>query len=164
MVQASAQAYRSDGEEKGNWAHDRECVQFVCKTQTHTARMTTQPHLSSQTKVTTCFVLNDCSDESETPADIAGQNVLLPTDSTGQTLLTQIASTASTAADTRTGSFLDVRALDNGDEPWLSETDDKSGWNTRFNGGTYRGMLHAVVLRDYAGRTCLMSVCSYVLQ
>ena len=57
------------------------------KTQTHTARMTTQLHLSSQTKkVTTCFVLNDYSDDSETLA--AGENVPLPTKSTGQTFLT----------------------------------------------------------------------------
>ena len=47
------------------------CLQ---KTQTYTARMTTQLHLSSQPKkVTTCFVLNDCSDDSEVLANIAGQ-------------------------------------------------------------------------------------------
>ena len=73
----------------------------------------------------------------------------LPTGSTGQTFLTPIASTASTAVDTRTGSIFDVRAVDNDDEPRLSETDYKSGWNTRFKSGTYRGMLYAVVLLDF---------------
>ena len=117
-------------------------IRLVFKNQ-DTARMTTQLHLFSQPKkVTTCFVLNDYSDDSEIFANIAGQNVRLPTKSTGQTLLTPIASTTSTAADTRTESIIDVRALD-------SETDYKSGWNTRFQGGTYRGMLYGVVLRDY---------------
>ena len=41
--------------------------------------MTTQLHLSSEPKkVTTCFVLNDCSDDCETLADIAGQKRTSP--------------------------------------------------------------------------------------
>ena len=63
--------------------------------------------------------------------------------------MTPIPSTASTAVDTRTGSVVDVPALDNDDEPWLSETDCKSGWNTSVESGTYRGMLYGVFLRDY---------------
>ena len=135
---------------KGHWAHDRECAvspsSLSSKTQTRTSRMTTQLHLSSRPKkVTTCFVLNDCGDDSETLANIAVQNVPLPTESTGQTLLTPIASTASTAVHTRTGSIFDVRAVDNDDEQWLSETNYKSGWNTRFKSGTSRGMLYGVI-------------------
>ena len=122
----------------------------LSSSQTHTARMTTQLHLSSQPKkVTRCFVLNDCSDDSETLANITGQNVPLPTESTGQTFPTPIPSAASTAVDTRTGSIFHVRAVDDDDEPWLSETDYKSGWNTRFTSGTYRGMLFGVALPDY---------------
>ena len=49
---------------KGHWAHDRECAMspfsLSSKTQTHTTRMTTQQHLSSQPKkITTCVVLSD---------------------------------------------------------------------------------------------------------
>ena len=116
------------------------------KTQTRTVRMTTQLHLCSQPKkVTTCFVLNDCSDDSETLANIAGQNVPLPTEVTGQTLLTPKASTASTAVDTRTGSVFDVHAVDDDDEPWMRETDHKSCWNTRFKRGN---------VPRYAGWSC----------
>ena len=55
-------------------------------------------------KVTTCFVINDLSDDSGILADMADQNVLLPRESTGQTFLTPTASSASTAVDTRTES------------------------------------------------------------
>ena len=65
-------------------------------------------------------------DDSETLANIARQNVLLPTESTGQTLSTPIASTTSTAVDTRTGSIFDDRAVDNDDDQWLNETNYKS--------------------------------------
>ena len=106
---------------KGHWAHDRECAMtpssLSSNTQTHAAHMTTQLHVSSQPKkVTTCFVLSDCSDDSETFANIAGQNVPLPTESTGQTLLTPMASSASTADDTRTESIFDVCGVDDDDE------------------------------------------------
>ena len=140
---------------KGHWAHDRGCAMFPfslsSKSQTHTARMTTQLHLSNQPKkVTTCCVLNDCSDDSETPANIAGQNVPLPAESTGQTLLTPIASTASTAAGTRTVSVFGVCALDSDDEPWLSETDYKSGWNKtrRWNVPWYLALSFSVGLSE----------------
>ena len=60
---------------KGHWAHDYECTMspfsLFPKPQTRTARMTTQLHFSSQQrKVTTCFVLDDCGDDSETFANI----------------------------------------------------------------------------------------------
>ena len=95
--------------------------------------MTTRLHLSSQPeKVTTCFVLNDSSDDSGIFVDIADQNVLLPKESTGQTLLTPIASNASTTVDTRTESISDVRAAENDDDLWLIETVYKSGGKTRY--------------------------------
>ena len=80
---------------------------------------------------------------------MACQNVPLPTESTGQAFLTPIVSTASTAVDISTGSIFEVHTVDNDDEQWLSETNCKSGWNTRFKSGTHRGMLYGVVLRDY---------------
>ena len=95
-------------------------------------------------------VLGDCSGDSVILANTAGQNVLVPTESTGQTLLTPIASTASTAVDTRKGSIFEVRAVDNNDELRLIETDFKSGWNTRFKSGMCRGIPFGVVLRDFA--------------
>ena len=109
------------------------------KTQTHTARMTiTITPLSSQPKkVTTCFVLDDCSGDSETLASEAGQNVPLPTESTNWTDVSD------------TDSIFDVHAVDNDDEPWLTETEYNSGWNTRFKSGMSRGMLCGVVSRNY---------------
>ena len=95
-----------------------------------------------------CFVLNDYSDDPDTSTNI-GQNVPLPTESAGQALLTPITPAVSTAVDTRTGGIFDVHAMDDNDEPWLSETDHKSDWNTQFESGTYRGMLYGVVLRAY---------------
>ena len=73
---------------KGHWAYDRERAMssssLSSNTQTHAARMTTRLHLSSRPeKVTTCFVLDVCSDDSGILADIADQNVLLPKESTG---------------------------------------------------------------------------------
>ena len=73
--------------------------------------MTTRLCSSSRPeKVTTCFVLNDCIDDSGILADVADQSVLLPKESTEQTLLTPTASTASSAVDTRKESVSDVCA------------------------------------------------------
>ena len=111
------------------------------KTDAHAARMTRRLHVSSRPeKVTTCFVLNDCSDDSGILADIDDQNALLPKKSTGRTFLTPTASTASTAVDTGTGSVSDVCVVNNDDEVWLIEPDYKSGWITRFNSGAYQGI------------------------
>ena len=121
------------------------------KTQTHASRTMTQRHLSSQPeKVTTCCVLNDCSDDSGILADVADQNVLLPKESTGQTFQTPTASTASTAVDTRTESVSGVCAVDDDDELWLIERVYKSGGDTRFKSGVYRGVLNGFVLRDFS--------------
>ena len=97
------------------------------------------------------FVLNDCSDDSGILADIVDQNVLLK-ESIGKTFLAPTASTAFTAVDTRTDSVSDVCAVDHDDEPWLTETDYKWGWDTRFKSGVYRGMANGVVLRCYPER------------
>ena len=97
------------------------------KNLTRTARMTTQQHLSSQAqKVAMCFILN---------VYMASQNVPLPTEPAGQTPLTPEASTASTAVDTGTEGIFDVHAMSDNDVPCLSETDDRSGWNTKFKSG-----------------------------
>ena len=108
--------------EQGHWAYDRERAMSPSsssqKTQIHAARTRTRLHLSSQpNKVATCFVLNDCSDDSGILANIADQIVLLPKESTGQTFQTPTASTASTTVDTRTDSISDVCAVDHDDEP-----------------------------------------------
>ena len=39
--------------------------------------------------------------------------------------------------------------MDDIDEPWLSEADYRPGWNKECMSGTYRGLLHGIVLRDY---------------
>ena len=80
---------------------------------------------------------------------MVGQNVPLPTESAKQTLLTPIASAAPAADDTKKGGIFDVHAMDGNGEPWLSETDHRTGWNKKFESGTYRGILHGIVLRDY---------------
>ena len=56
--------------------------------------------------------------------------------------------TASAAVDTKKGSILDVHAMDDNDEPRLSETDHRESRNKEFKSGTYRGMLCGIVLRD----------------
>ena len=84
----------------------------------------------------------------ETSAYIVGQNVPLPTESARQTPLTPTASAASAAVDTKKGGIFDVHAMDDNDEPWLSETDHITGWNKEFKSGTYRSMLHGSALRD----------------
>ena len=84
---------------------------------THADRNVTRQHLSSQPeKIATCFVFNDCSDDSGTLADTADQIVLLQKESTGQTFLIPTASTASTAAKNRTDDISDVCAANNDDE------------------------------------------------
>ena len=40
-------------------------------------------------------------------------------------------------------------AMEDNDEPRLSETDHRTGWNKELKSGTYRGMLCGIVLRDY---------------
>ena len=49
----------------------------------------------------------------------------------------------------RKGVYFVDHAMDDNDEPWLSETDHRTGWNKEFKSGTYRGMLYGIVLRDY---------------
>ena len=83
---------------------------------------------------------------------MVGQNVPLPTESARQTLLTPIASAAPAAVDTTKGGIFDVHAMDDNDEPWLSETDHRTGWNKKFKSGTYRGILYGIVLRDYPNK------------
>ena len=39
--------------------------------------------------------------------------------------------------------------MDDNDEPWLSETDHRTGWNKEFKSGTYIGMLYGIVSRDF---------------
>ena len=111
--------------------------------------MATRQHLSHQAnQVGVCFVLNDCSDDPGTSAYMVGQNVPLM-ESARQTLLTPIASAAPAAVDARKQGIFDVHAMDDNDEPWLRETDHRTGWNKEFNSRTYCGMLYGIVLRDY---------------
>ena len=140
--------YRACGR-KGLWTNDRECAMspssLSSTTQTRTVRMTAQLHPSSQAKeghnVFPFSMISAMTLKHSRTWPV--ENEPLPTESTGQT------PTASTTVDTGTGGIFHVRAMDDNDEPWLIETDNKSGWNTRFKSGTYRGMLYGVVLRDY---------------
>ena len=93
-----------------------------------------------------CSVLNDYSDDPDTSAYMIGQRIHLPTESVKQTPWTP---TASAAVDIKKGGIFDDHTMDDNDEPRLSETDHRTGWNKEFKSGTYRGMLYEVVLRDY---------------
>ena len=66
-----------------------------------------------------CLVLNDYSDDPDTSAYMAGQNVLRPAESARQTLLTPTACAASAAVDTKKGGIFDVHAMDDNDEPMV---------------------------------------------
>ena len=145
--------YRACGR-MGHWAHHRECAMSPSSSstqnQTRTARITTQQHLSNQAKkVGMCFVLNDYSDDPNTSAYMVGRNVPLARESAGQTLLTPMAPAAPAAVDTKKGGIFDIHDMDDNDEPWLSETDQKSGWDKEFKSGTYHSMLYGIVLPDY---------------
>ena len=115
--------------------------------QTRTARMTTRQHLSSQSrKVTTCFVLDDCSDDSETFANMVDGKVSLSMESTKQVSPTPI---AFNAVDTGEKNIPNIHTANDDDEPRSSGDEHKSDRNTGFKNGTYLGMLSGHVLRDY---------------
>ena len=104
------------------------------KKKTHTGRMATRQHLTSQAiQAGMCFVLNEYSDAPDTSAYMVGQNVPLPTDAT---YIKNIAT-------------FNVRAMDDNDEPWATDAGHRTGWNKTFKSETYRGILYGIVLRDY---------------
>ena len=142
---------------KGHRAHDRECAMSPSssstQSQTRTARMTTQQHLSNKTKK--IGILSDYSDEPDTSANMVGQNVPLQNESAGPTLLTPIAPVASATEDTKKGGIFDVHAMDDDDEAWSSETDHNSGWNKESKSGAYRGMLYGIVWATTRNKLCL---------
>ena len=83
------------------------------KPQTRTARMTTQLHLSSPlTKVTTCFVLDDCGDDSETFSNMVDGEVSVSMEPTKLTSPTPI---AFNAVDTREEDILDIHTANDDD-------------------------------------------------
>ena len=95
---------------KGHWAHDYECTispfSLFPNPQTRTARMTKQLHLFSQPrKVTTCFVLDDCDDDSETFANIFDGKLSFSVELTTPTSPPPI---AFNAVDTGVETILDV--------------------------------------------------------
>ena len=146
---------------KGHRAHDRECAMSPSSSpsqnHTRTARVSTRQHLSNQAnQVGVCFVLNDYSDDPATSTYMVGQNVPLPLESVKQTRLTP---TASAAVDTKKGGIFDVRAMDDNDEPWLNETDHRTGWNKEFKSGTYRGMLYRIVLHHWPKQRVCRQTC-----
>ena len=132
---------------KGHCADDRECAisssSSSAQNQTRTARTATRQQLTNQAnQAGVCFVLNEYSDDPDTPAYTVGQNVHLPSEGTEQIPLTP---TASAAVETKNND----RAMDDNDEIWATEGDHRTGWNKTFKSGTYRGMLYGIVLRDY---------------
>ena len=77
---------------------------------------------------------------------MVGHHVPIPGEATEQALLTP---TASATVDTKDKATSDARVMDDNDEIWTIEADHRTGWNETFNSGTYRGMLHRVILCDY---------------
>ena len=115
--------------------------------QTRTARMTTRQHLSSQsTKATTCFVLDDCDDDSETFANMVDGRVSLSMEPTKRKSPTPI---AFNAVDTEERNILNIQTSYDDDGPRSGGDEHKSDQNTRCNNYTCRGMLSGDVLRDY---------------
>ena len=120
------------------------CSHSVClqKPQTRTARMTTQEGPSGRLKkVMTCFVLDDSGGNFETFVNTAGE--------WSQQTDTFDANN-SHCCRYWDGNIIGVDAV--GVEPRSSEDKHRSGWNTRFKGGTYSGMLYGVVLRVHLPR------------
>ena len=79
-----------------------------------------------RTRFGVCFVLNNYSDDPDTSAYMIGQNVPIPSEPVKQTPMTP---TASAAVDFEKKGIFDSHALDDNDEPWLSETDQRTGWS-----------------------------------
>ena len=69
-----------------------------------------------------------------------------PTESTEQVPLTP---TPSAAVEIKNTANSNDRAIDDNNEIWATEADHRTGWNKTFKSGTYRGMLHGIVLGDY---------------
>ena len=82
------------------------------------------------------------------------QNVLLPTEQAEQIPLTP---TASAPFDIKNTATFNHRAMDDNDEPWATEADHRTGWNTTSKSGTYRVMLYGIVLRDYQKQVVSMT-------
>ena len=119
-----------------------QCLQPGASTQnqTRTARMATgQHHTNQANQARMCFVLNEYSDDPDTPTYMVGRNVPLPTEAT---------EIASAAVDTKDAATCNVRVMDD-DEIWATEADHRTGWNKTFKSGTYSGMMYGIVLRDY---------------
>ena len=136
-------------EDTGRTTTNAQCLHQVHLQSPRRTQITTQLHLSDQSKkVTACFVLNDYSD-SETLANPTGQNVPSPTESTGQTLSTSTSRAALSAINIKMRSIVEDYAADKAERPRLGENDFEPGWNTRCKSATYRGKLYEVVLRDY---------------
>ena len=126
---------------KGHRANDCACAMSSSSSstpnQTRTARMTTRQQLTNQAnQVGVCVVLNEYSDDPDTSAYMVGQNVLSPTEPT-----------ASAAVDTKDTATFNASVMDDNDETWSTEADHSTGWKKTFKSGTYRGMLHGIVLR-----------------
>ena len=71
--------------------------------------------------------------------------MLLPKESVKETPFTP---TASATVHIKKGGIFDGHTIVDNDEPWLSETDHRRGWNKEFKSGTYRGILYGIVLRE----------------
>ena len=128
------------------------------KPQTRTVHMTTRQHFSSQPrKVTTCFVLDDCGDDSETFANTVDGEVSFSMEPTKQTSPTQ---KAFNAVDTREENILNIHTVEDDDGPWSSGDEHKSGRNTRFKNGTCCGLLSRDVLRYYRRQVVCRQTCA----
>ena len=115
--------------------------------QTRTGGVATRQQSTNQAnQAGAFFVLDENSDDPDTSTCMVGPNIHLPTETTEQIPLTP---TACAAVDTKDTATLNVRVMDDNDEMWATEADHRTGWNKTFKSGTYRGMLHGVVLSDY---------------
>ena len=92
---------------------------------------------------------------------MVGQHVPQPTEATEQAPLTP---TAAAAVDIKNTAPFNDRAMDDNDETWATEADHRTGWTKTFKSGTYRGMLHGVVLRDYPKQVVSLAKTKKTLQ
>ena len=109
--------------------------------------MTTRQHLSGQSRMaTTCFVLDDCDDDSEIFANMVDAKVSLSLEQTKRTSPTPI---VFNGVDTGERNTLNIPTAYDDDGPQSGGDEHKSDQNTRFKNDAYRGMLSGDVLRDY---------------
>ena len=114
------------------------------KSNTYSSYGDTTAFTDQTNQIGACFVLNEYSDDPDTSANMVGQHVPLPTETTEQVPLTP---TASAAVDTKDAATLNVSVMDDDDETWgdRSRTQDRMEQNVQVRNVSWFAELNCFV-------------------